>query len=219
MNFLEIQFSLRGQTLPADHGFSLYSAIKNLCHKQQPTLLNDNNLSSDVLLSSISGVSNKSGMIYLNKYSRFRLRCPAEDATQWYRFLQNQVLDIRGHLIRLVQPRLTLPEISSLLKARLVIFHLQQWNTQEAPLYFLESCQKALDQENIHGKAFINSNSQGDLALRSIRIKDKNILGYGVVIEGLSNEDSLKLQGHGLGGRKHFGCGWFYPVKEDNYAE
>lgn len=97
--------------------------------------------------------------------------------------------------------------------------YLQQWNTQEAPLYFLESCQKALDQENIHGKAFINSNSQGDLALRSIRIKDKNVLGYGVVIEGLSNEDSLKLQGHGLGGRKHFGCGWFYPVKEDNYAE
>jgi hypothetical protein len=48
MNFLEIQFSLRGQTLPADHGFSLYSALKNLCHKQQPTLLNDNNLSSDV---------------------------------------------------------------------------------------------------------------------------------------------------------------------------
>ncbi len=40
MNFLEIQFSLRGQTLPADHGFSLYSALKNLCHKQQPTLLN-----------------------------------------------------------------------------------------------------------------------------------------------------------------------------------
>lgn len=218
MNFLEIQFSLRGQTLPADHGYSLYSVIKKMCKEQQPTLLDDNNLSSSILLSSIPGVSDKNGIIYLNKFSRFRLRCPAEDAAQWYRFLQNQVFDIRGHLIRLIQPRLALPEISSVLKARLVTFHLEQWNTQEAPLYFLESCQKALEQKEIKAKAFIDSNSEGDLALRCIRIKDKNILGYGVIIEGLSNKDSLKIQGHGLGGRKHFGCGWFYPVKEDNYA-
>lgn len=219
MNFLEIEFSLRGQTLPIDHGYFLYSSVKSLCHKQQPTLLNDNNLSSDILLSSISGIPGRSSMIYLNKHSRFRLRCPAEDATQWYRFLQNQVLDIRGHLIRLVQPRLTLPKISSLLKARLVVFHLQQWNTQESPLYFLESCQKALEQKNIQGKVFIDSNSQGDLALRTIQIKDRKTLGYGVIIEGLSGEDSLKLQGYGLGGRKHFGCGWFYPIRENDHAE
>lgn len=218
MNFLEIQFSLRGQTLPADHGYSLYSAIKKECKEQHSNLLNDNNLPSDVLLSSISGIPDKSGIIYLNKTSRFRLRCSAEQASQWYRFLQNQVLDIRGHLIRLIQPRLTLPETSNVLKARLVTFRLEEWNTQSAPLHFLQSCQKSLEEKEIRGKAFIDSNYQGDLALRGIRIKDKNVLGYGVVVEGLNDEDSLKLQGYGLGGRKHFGCGWFYPVKEDNYA-
>ncbi|MEM9007412.1 MAG: type I-MYXAN CRISPR-associated protein Cas6/Cmx6, partial [Cyanobacteria bacterium P01_F01_bin.86] len=30
MEFLEIQFSLRGKTLPADHGYLLYSAVKKL---------------------------------------------------------------------------------------------------------------------------------------------------------------------------------------------
>jgi CRISPR-associated protein Cas6 len=218
VNFLEIQFSLRGQTLPADNGYSCYSAIKKLCQEQQPTLLEENNLSSDILLSSISGVPDRNGMVYLNKFSRFRLRCPAEQSPQWYRFLQNKVLDIRGHLIRLIQPRLTLPESSHVLKARLVTFRLEQWNSQEAPFYFLESCQKALERQEIQGKAFIDSNTQGDLALRGIRIKNKNVLGYGVIIEGLNDEDSLKLQGSGLGGRKHFGCGWFYPAKEDNYA-
>ncbi|MFN5763400.1 MAG: type I-MYXAN CRISPR-associated protein Cas6/Cmx6, partial [Pseudanabaena sp.] len=44
--------------------------------------------------------------------------------------------------------------------------------------------------------------------------KHKHIVGYGVVVEGLSDEDSIKLQSIGMGGRKHFGCGWFYPVKE-----
>jgi hypothetical protein len=33
MNFLELQFSLRGKTLPADHGYALYSAIKNFSKK------------------------------------------------------------------------------------------------------------------------------------------------------------------------------------------
>lgn len=218
MNFLEIQFSLRGQTLPADHGYALYSAIKKLCQEQKPSLLDNQNLSSDILLSSIPGVPDKNGMIYLNKMSRFRFRCPGEQATQWYRFLQNQVLDIRGHLIRLVQPRLTLPTTSKVLKARLVIFRLETWNIQEAPLQFLESCQKALDKIDVKGKAFIDSNCQGDLALKAIKIREKNILGYGVVVEDLNEDDSLKLQGLGLGGRKHFGCGWFYPTWEANDA-
>jgi CRISPR-associated protein Cas6 len=215
MNFLEVQFSLRGQTLPADHGYALYSAVKKLCQEKQASLLNENNFSTDVLLSSIPGIPNKDGLIYLNKISRFRLRCSAEQASQWYRLLQNQVLDLRGHLIRLIQPRLTLPKTSTVLKARLVTFRLEQWNTQEAPFYFLESCQKALEKMEIEAQPFIDSNSNGDLALRGIKIREKNVLGYGVIIEGLNDKDSLKLQGYGLGGRKHFGCGWFYPAKEE----
>lgn len=82
MNFIEIQFSLRGQTLPADHGYSLYSAIKSICREKEINLLNDNNLSRDILLCSISGIPDKDGMIYLNKNSRFRFRCPSEQAPQ-----------------------------------------------------------------------------------------------------------------------------------------
>ncbi|MDM3845998.1 MAG: type I-MYXAN CRISPR-associated protein Cas6/Cmx6 [Aphanizomenon gracile PMC638.10] len=219
MNFLEIQFSLRGQTLPADHGYALYSAIKRLVQEKEASLLNENNLAPEILLSSIPGIPDKNGMIYLNKTSRFRFRCPAEQAPQWYRFLQNQVLDIRGHLIRLIQPRLTLPESSEVLKARLVTFHLEQWNSQEAPVYFLESCKKALERIEVNAQAFIDSNSDGDLALRAIKIRDKDVLGYGVIIEGLNDIDSLKLQCYGLGGRKHFGCGWFYPAKEEINAD
>ena len=45
-------------------------------------------------------------------------------------------------------------------------------------------------------------------------IRQKNVMGFGVVVENLNDKDSLKLQCNGLGGRKHFGCGWFYPYSE-----
>jgi CRISPR-associated protein Cas6 len=217
MNFLEIQFDLRGKTLPADHGYALYSAVKQLLQTSEDQSL-PNDLPSDVRLCSVPGIPDRSGMIYLNRGSRFRLRCPSEQMQTWYRLLQNQVLDIRGHLIRLVQPRITLPEASDTLASRLVTFKLEAIDHADVPRYFLESCQKGLERLDIKGKAFIPSDHDGDLARRTLQIRNKKVVGYGVVVEGLSQEDSLKLQWHGLGGRQHFGCGWFYPIREEANA-
>lgn len=214
MNFLEIQFALRGKTLPADHGYALYSAIKKLLQEAENESL-PKDLPSEVHLCSVPGIPDRAGMIYLNRGSRFRLRCPSEQIQIWYRFLQNQVFDIRGHLIRLVQPRITLPEASDTLASRLVTFKLDAIDHVDVPRYFLESCQKGLERLEIRGQVFILSDANGDLARRALQVKDKKIVGYGVVVEGLSQEDSLKLQWHGLGGRQHFGCGWFYPVREE----
>jgi len=217
MNFIEIQFSLRGKTLPADHGYALYSAVKKALNEMEDKAL-PKDLPPAVHLCTIPGVPDRAGMIYLNRGSRFRVRCPSEDMQVWYRFLQNQVFDIQGHLIRLVQPRITLPEPSETLASRLVTFKLKNIDHAEVPRYFLESCQTGLERLGIKGQAFIPSDPDGDLARRTLQIKDKAVLGFSVVVEGLSDEDSLKLQWHGLGGRKHFGCGWFYPPKEDAYA-
>lgn len=217
MDFLEIQFALRGKTLPADHGYALYSAVKKSLQNQS-----NNNLPSDlpdnIHLCTIPGIPDRAGMIYLNRGSRFRLRCPSDQMQTWYRFFQNQVFDIQGHLIRLIQPRITLPEANNTLTSRLVTFKLKDIDHTEVPRFFLQSCQTGLERLEIKGKAFIPSDPNGDLARRTLQIKDKKILGFSVVVEGLSDEDSLKLQWHGLGGRQHFGCGWFYPQKEDVYA-
>jgi CRISPR-associated protein Cas6 len=209
MNFLEVQFSLRGKTLPADHGYSLYSAIKQICQAQELEV------SPEVLISSIPGIGNKQGMIYLNRHSRFRLRCPAEQAQIWYRILQNQVLDLRGNLIRLIQPRLTIIQAQPVLTSRLVVIKLEEWDDHTAPQYFLKSCQKWLERLEIQGQPFIESSADGNLARRSLCIRGKHIMGFGVTVEGLSDKDSIRLQCLGLGGRGHFGCGWFYPKKEE----
>lgn len=217
MNYLEIQYKLVGKTLPADHGYALYSATKKLVLDRQDSygeLLIDRSLPPEILISSIPGVPDRDGTIYLDRHSRFRLRFPSDRVQLWYRLLQEQVLDIQGHLIRLVQPQLTLPEPSESLKSRLVTFKLKEWNQSEAPTQFLISCQRALDKLEIEAKPFIDSDYRGDLARRSLYIHGKHVMGYGVVIEGLKPEDSIKLQCLGMGGRKHFGCGWFYPTQE-----
>ncbi|WP_309736930.1 type I-MYXAN CRISPR-associated protein Cas6/Cmx6 [Chamaesiphon sp. OTE_75_metabat_556] len=217
MNYLEIQYKLVGKTLPADHGYALYSVVKKLVLDRKDTygeLLIDRSLPPETLISSISGVPDRDGTIFLNRYSRLRLRCPNDNVQLWYRLLQEQLFDIQGHLIRLVQPQLTLPEPSESLKARLVTFKLKEWNQCEAPTQFLISCQRALDKLEIQAKPFIDSDRSGDLAKRSLYIHGKHVMGYGVVIEGLKPEDSIKLQCLGMGGRKHFGCGWFYPSQE-----
>lgn len=187
INFLEIQFSLRGKTLPADHGYALYSAIKQICQAQEIEI------SPEVMIASISGIGDKQGMIGLSRRSRFRLRCPAEQAQVWYRVLQNKVLDIQGHLIRLIQPRLTIIQPVPILTSRLVVIKLEEWDNQTAPQYFLESCQRSLERLEIKGQPFIESNPDGDLARRSLQIRGKHVMGFGVTVEGLSDEDSIKL--------------------------
>jgi CRISPR-associated protein Cas6 len=215
MNFLEIQFAIGGttKTLPADHGYALYSAVKQVLQKAE---VEPQGIPADVKLCSVPGVPDREGKIYLHRRSRVRLRCPADQVQIWYRLLQNQELNIRGHRIRLIQPRLMLPETSETLKSRMVTFKLEAIDHPELPRYFLESCQKGLERLEIKGQStFIPSDENGNLARRTLRVKEKKIVGYSVVVEGLNQEDSLKLQWHGLGGRQHFGCGWFYPYKEE----
>jgi CRISPR-associated protein Cas6 len=215
MNFLEIQFSIEGttKTLPADHGYALYSSIKQILQKAE---VEPHDIPANVKLCSVPGIPNREGKIYLHKRSRVRLRCPADQVQSWYRLLQNQELNIRGHKIRLARPRLSLPESSEILKARMVTFKLEKVDHPEVPHYFLESCKKGLERLDIRGKStFIPSDQDGNLARRILQVKEKKIIGYSVVVEGLNAEDSLKLQWHGLGGRQHFGCGWFYPYREE----
>jgi CRISPR-associated protein Cas6 len=55
---------------------------------------------------------------------------------------------------------------------------------------------------------------------RTLRIKDKEVVGYEVKLEGLTVAESLNIQEQGLGGRRHMGCGVFVPMdrcKGDNH--
>jgi CRISPR-associated protein Cas6 len=48
---------------------------------------------------------------------------------------------------------------------------------------------------------------------RTVRIKDKEVVGYELLLDGLTAEESITVQEHGLGGRRHMGCGIFVPFR------
>nr|MBK7064764.1 hypothetical protein [Deltaproteobacteria bacterium] len=47
---------------------------------------------------------------------------------------------------------------------------------------------------------------------RVLRIRGQYIVGYPVILRGLSAEHSLRVQALGIGGRQRFGCGVFSQV-------
>ena len=65
------------------------------------------------------------------------------------------------------------------------------------------------------GPNFLPSTDQlnrGGPARRVLRIKQRMIVGYPILISGLTAEESLIVQEHGLGSRRRMGCGLFVPV-------
>jgi CRISPR-associated protein Cas6 len=44
---------------------------------------------------------------------------------------------------------------------------------------------------------------------RTMRVKERELVGYEVLVEGLTAEESITLQERGVGGKRHMGCGVF----------
>ncbi|WP_375503896.1 type I-MYXAN CRISPR-associated protein Cas6/Cmx6 [uncultured Nostoc sp.] len=65
----------------------------------------------------------------------------------------------------------------------------------------------------IQGKAFITKNADGSPKRRSIKIKRFTVVGFGLEIINLSDEDSLTLLRYRIGGKRKMGCGVFVAVK------
>ncbi len=84
---------------------------------------------------------------------------------------------------------------------------------QQQPENFLEAAQRQLQQLGIKGKAHLSIGSHGALNRKTLRVRQYVVVGFGLEVAELSNEDSLKLQIYGVGGKRKMGCGIFVPKK------
>ncbi|WP_442949674.1 type I-MYXAN CRISPR-associated protein Cas6/Cmx6 [Nostoc sp.] len=173
-------FNLIGETVPLDHGYELFSAIAHF----EPEL----HKLDTVGIHTIAGIP-KSGVIRLTKNSRLRIRPPMDQVRLVYP-LAGKPLRIGKHTIRLGIPEIYLLEPAERLRSRIVIIQGYQ-----EPESFLSAAQRQLEQLGIQSKAFITKNTDGSPKRRSIKIKRFTVVGFGLEIINLSNEDSLTLQG------------------------
>jgi CRISPR-associated protein Cas6 len=198
--YVELSFGVIGETLPADHGYGLYSAIAHLC----PQVHEQEGLS----ILTIAGIPDKKGKIFLTERSHLRIRLPYDCMPMVYHLAGKQ-LSIGSHSIRLGIPQIFMLRPGSRLRARIVTIK----NHQE-PESFLEAARLQLAALGVVGEAIVPLDMEGKPARKTIKIKAYSVVGFGLEVSGLSEEDSIKLQISGLGGKHRMGCGVFAPMKE-----
>jgi CRISPR-associated protein Cas6 len=81
----------------------------------------------------------------------------------------------------------------------------------QEPEPFLEAAKRQLDALGIQGDISIPLNEEGEPSRKAIKIKTYSVVGFSVNVTELNDEDSIKLQTFGLGGKHRMGCGIFTP--------
>ncbi len=203
MTIVELAFPILGRSLPRDHAYDLYSAISHLLGGHLP---------DDVAISPIGGMSLGIEGIQIIPESRLRVRIPAERIGEILP-LAGKFLNIAGREIGLRIPEVHALEAASSLVSRIVTI-----KGYQNPESFLVAIAKQMAALEIQGHAtipiFEEGPRQGEHRRRVVKIKNRTVVGFALGIDGLSDRDSYKLLVHGLGGRRHMGCGIFYPVRQ-----
>lgn len=193
MTYLELRFPFNGNSLPSDQGYALFSAISRLIPEVHE--------STWFALETLPGTARGDGTIQLDPASTLKLRAP-QDRVPLLLKLAGKRLDVRGHAIRLGPPQIFLLRPSPALYARCVT--IKKFMEAEP---FLDAVRRKLDELEVKAQPAIGPR-------RAFRVGNHTIVGFGLTLRALSDEDSLLVQAHGIGGRRHMGCGIFNPISE-----
>ena len=200
-SFIDWTAPIRGGKLPADHNYGLSSACFYLVPqvRQHP----------EIGILSVPGIPDKKGKIVLTSQSHLRIRVPISKIPLIYP-LAGKKLTVGTHEIKIGIPSIKLLKPSQSLRARIVT--IKSKNCLEVK-GFLAAAKRQLDALGIKGEVSIPLNRDGTPKRKTMKIKRFTIVGFTTEVSGLSEEDSLKLQCHGIGGRRHLGGGIFLPCR------
>lgn len=228
MPYVDINFVVNGDEIPADHGYALYGAVSRvLPFLHAPASSDTEGVEQESLWKSIgihpiNGVPAGRRRIALNRASRLRIRIPSEFVPTVLS-LAGKRLDIDGSSLLVGVPSAVPLFPAPTLRCRLAVI---KGHTDPDP--FLQAARTQADKLGIGGTLsliprksgasregrFLDTEGRSPWIRRTLRIQDREVVGYAVTATGLTDEESVTLQAQGLGGRRRFGCGIFVPVKD-----
>lgn len=201
-DYLDILFPLKGNLLPIDNGYLVYSALSRLCPNIHEL--------SDIGIHPIAGRPNRYKQLKLTQRSKLKIRIPLEQIPLVYQFLVEQTFKIGENQFQIGIPEYKALSSASRLYSRLVIIR-----RSRKPEDFIKTAQQQLDSLGITGKINLLQKSNGQLQCRQLTLRKKEgtfpLIGYGVEVTDLSEADSIKLQQQGIGGKRKMMCGVFVP--------
>ena len=201
---LDLAFPIvEGRVTTIDHGHALYGAVKAAA----PHLAE-----MRIGIMPLRGQPIEGGLLLLRPRERLRVRLPA-GAIPLALPLAGRDLRVGSQLLRLGVPSIDALVPQANLYARTVVVVKGQGGakpaTATAPAQ--RANRPATEAETIAAIQAIAGTgaSVRSLRRRTIRIHDVQIPGFEIVVEGLADAASLRLQAEGVGGRRAFGCGIF----------
>lgn len=210
MSKVDVCFGLSGHSVPLDHGYALYAA---LC-RQVPQLHESRWLG----VHPIAGQPRDKNILGLRAGAELRLRVPVINIPELMPLI-GVSLDVAGHPLMLGSPTIRTLEPSRSLDSRLVAIKVTNPTRRTRP----EDGREVLDAESLQSRFEAEAKRQmdrlqvqGELTIhgrRSIQVARTHVIGFSVRVTDLSETESLRLQEHGLGGKRSMGCGIFRPTR------
>ena len=188
---VDLWFPVTGRTLPSDHGYAMYGALSRAVPK-----LHD---ADDWGLHTLRGKALGPGIISLSQSPRLGLRLPAEQISTVLS-LCGRTLEVRGHFIGLGSPTVITLSPHAALSARLVTI-----KSFMEPDPFIAAVRRQVAE--LHPRCAEGNVTIG--ARKIVTVGGQKVVGFSIRVSGLSDEASLALQEHGIGGRRKMGCGVF----------
>ncbi len=211
LTMVDLLFPVKGDVLPWDHSYDLFGA---LCRRQP--ILHQNPYPYGIF--PINGLAQGNRIMKMTEKSVLRLRVPSEKVGDILP-LVGADLELNGYKICLGGPRLEPVQHAARLYSPWVTYDgapdqetFTLWLEQELSKHQVDASASLV--QPLHTTSKDGGKGSRDAYLRRTRtVKGRQVVGYAVLVEGLSGESSAHLCSHGLGGRRHFGGGLFLPAR------
>jgi CRISPR-associated protein Cas6 len=191
---VDLCFSVTGRNIPVDHGFDLYSAISRTIPEFHEA--------EDIGLKLIRGRYIGDGLLDIHPNSWLIIRLRASDLPGYIN-LAGKTLTIKKHNIQI-----GVPQTRSLVAASALYAHCVTTRNCQDQQRFENEINRQMAKLKVNGVFSVGER-------KTVTIHDKKVVGYSLLVGGLSDEHSILIQEHGLGGRRKMGCGFFEPVDND----
>ncbi len=213
MRIVELSFPLRGTPLPYDNGYRVYQAVAGVVPwVREPAQV-------DLAIVPIQGTSH-GGFIHLTRVSRLRFRLNAADVAMLLP-LAEQHFVIDAATLRLGRPtEFRLRPAPGLMSLFVVAEHSRH---SDEFLEWVKEQFRALDiravpalrrqggRESVSPTEENRRSFDSPYARHHRQIGDNSVVGWEVQVFGLTPEESVRLQEHGVGHGRRYGCGVFVP--------
>jgi CRISPR-associated protein Cas6 len=184
---VDVVFALVGEALPRDHAQPLAAALL----RHLPWL-------ADAGVHRINVVAGTGEPALLSHRARLTIRIGRERAPE-VAALEGRVLDVGGFTLRLGE------SVQRELLAHSTVYAQVVTNASADELHFLQGVERELNALGVTGRAICGRRRAWRDETGTERV------GYSVLVDRLSADDSLLVQQHGLGTHRHLGCGVFVP--------